>query len=202
MQDIQKIRFLTLNYSKLQGLKGFPIGLLLLLTVLWANVQHGPARNLTLPLLFMLGSAILYWWIDRYYKMSYGRVESTTAQKRMDYFAGVIGGIAALAAFVIDTTDHLPVSLVGLVFVVVILVEYLRIRRLVKSAYSLWQMIISISIVLGASLLPLFGLKDLWQGIGLRSHLFVVLVITSIVLMVMSLVGHIYFTRQFPSEKG
>jgi hypothetical protein len=202
MQDVQKIRFLTLNYSKLQGLKSFPIGLLLLVTVLWANVQHGPARNLILPLLFGIGAAILYWWIDRYYKIRYGRVETTTRQKRMDFFTGVLGGIAALTAFYIDTTYHLLVSMVGLVFVVVILVEYLRIRRLVKSAYSLWQMIISFGIVLGASLLPLFGLKNIWQEVGLRSHLFIVLVITSIVLMVMSLVGHIYFTRQFPSEKG
>ncbi len=202
MEDVKKIRFLTLNYSKLQGLKSFPIGLLLLVTVLWANVQHGPARNLTLPLLFGIGAAILYWWIDRYYKIRYGRVDSTSRQKRVDFFTAVLGGIAGLAAFITDTTYHLPVSMVGLVFVVAILVEYLRIRRLVKSAYSLWQMIISMSIVLGASLLPLFGLKNVWQGIGLRSHLFVVLVVTSIVLMVMSLVGHIYFTRQFPSKEG
>ena len=120
----------------------------------------------------------------------------------MDYFTAVAGGIAGLAAFVIDTTDQFPVSMVGLVFVVAIVVEYLRIRRLVKSAYSLWQMIISFSIVLAASLLPLFGLKNVWQAIGLRSHLFVVLVITSIVLMIMSLFGHIYFTRQFPSKEG
>jgi hypothetical protein len=202
MQDVQKIRFLTLNYSKLQGLKSFPIGLLLLVTVLWANVQRGQARNITLPLLFVIGTSLLYWWIDRYYKIRYGRVESTSRQKRVDYFTGVLGGIAALAAFVMDTTYRLPVSMVGLVFVGVILVEYLRIRHLANSAYSLWQMIISFSIVLGASLLPLFGLKNIWQAVGLRSHLYIVLVITSIVLMVMSLAGHIYFTRQFTSTKG
>ena len=158
MQDIQKIRFLTLNYSKLQGLKGFPIGLLLLLTVLWENVQHGPARNITLPLLFTLGSAILYWWIDRYYKIHYGRVESTSSQKRVDYFTAMLGGIAGLVAFYIDTSAHLPVSMVGLVFAAAILFEYLRICRLGKNAYSLWQMVISFTIVLGANLLPLLGL--------------------------------------------
>jgi hypothetical protein len=202
MQDIQKVRFLTLNYSKLQGLKGFPLGLLLLLNVLWVNNQRGLARNITLPLLFAMVSGVLYWWIDRYYKIRYGRVESTSRQKRLDYFVAVLGGIAGLAAFIIDISYHLPVSMVGLVFAAAILVEYLRISRLGKSTYFLWQMVISFGIILGANLLPLFGLHGLWQVIGLRSHFLAVLMITSIVLLATSLWGHVYFTHQFPSKKG
>ena len=39
MPTLEKIRFLTVNYSRLQGLKAFPSGLLLFLVVLWANGQ-------------------------------------------------------------------------------------------------------------------------------------------------------------------
>jgi hypothetical protein len=202
MQDIQKIRFLTINYSRLQGLKGVPLGLLLLLTVLWANIQHGPARNFTPPILFALGAAVLYWWIDRYYRIRYGNVESTHQQKREDYLIAVLGGIVGLAAVYIDLTHRLVISMVGLVFAAAVLFEYMRIFRLGKNAYFLWQFVISIAIILGANLLPLFDLKGLWQGIGLRSHLFAVLVVTSIVMLVAGVCGHIYFIRQFPPKEG
>jgi hypothetical protein len=75
MPDLEKIRFLTVNYSRLQGLKAVPLGLLLFLTVLWTNARYGPAKDLTLPLLMLMGGMLLYAVIDRYYKKTYGRVE-------------------------------------------------------------------------------------------------------------------------------
>jgi hypothetical protein len=202
MQDLQKTWFITFNYSNLQGLKAVPLGLLLLVVVYWANSQHGPASNLSLPILVSLGAAILYWWVDRYYKTRYGRVERTWKQTRAEYIVGILGCIVALPAIYVDLTHNYPVSMVGLVFALAFVVEYLRIHRLGRIAYFLWQMVISFVIVLGVNLLSIFGLDGWWQALGLRSHFLAVLVVTSLVIVIAGLCGHIYFTRQFPHSEG
>jgi hypothetical protein len=47
MPNLEKIRFLTVNYSRLQGLKAIPSGMLLFLVVLWTNGQKGSASFYT-----------------------------------------------------------------------------------------------------------------------------------------------------------
>jgi len=202
MQDDQRVWFITFNYSNLQGLKAVPLGLLLLVVVYWANSQHGPASNLTLPILVSLGAAILYWWVDRYYKTHYGRVERTSKQARTEVIIGILGGIVGLAAVYVDLTHPYPVSMVGFVFALAFVVEYRRIHRQRKVAYLLWQMVIGFVIVLGVNLLPLFGLDGWWQALGLRSHFLAVLVVTSLVMVITGLCGHVFFARQFPRSEG
>jgi hypothetical protein len=63
-------------------------------------------------------------------------------------------------------------------------------------------MVIGFVIVLGVNLLPIFGLDGWWQVLGLRSHLLAVLVVTSLVMVITGVCGHIYFTRQFPRSEG
>jgi hypothetical protein len=201
MEDLQKIRFLTVNHSKLQGLKSIPVSLLLLATVLWANFRQGPSSNLTLPLSFALVSAILYWWINRFYKLRYGQVERTAGQKRWDFITGILAGIAGLGAFMIDTAYTIPVSMVGFVFAAAILFEYLYTFHSGSSPYYFWQMLIGFTVIVIFNLLPLFGLAAWWQWFGLRSHFVGVLAVTGVVLLAAGLAGHIHFIRQFPSRR-
>ncbi len=202
MQDVRQIQFMTIYYSKLQGLKSVPVSLLLLLTCLWVNTQHGPARNFILFAGFALGCILLYWGIDRYYQRRYGKVENSPQQKRADYYAGILGGLAGLAAVYVDFTYRLTVSMIGLVFTAAILADYLRIYRKGKKAYYLWQLIICSGVILVADLLPLLGVKYLWFGTGWRAQFLAFLVIVSIVMLVAGVCGHIYFIRQLPPKEG
>jgi uncharacterized membrane protein YoaK (UPF0700 family) len=117
MTDLQKVRFITVNYSRLQGLKAVPSGLLLFLVVLWANAQTGPARDLTLPLVWLLAGAVLYALIDRYYKRTYGRVEPAGHAYWMDVLLSTAFSIIALGAFWADMQfSEIPVSFFALIF--------------------------------------------------------------------------------------
>lgn len=202
MQDFQKVRFITINYSNLQGLRAIPISLLLLLIVLWVNLQKGPARDFTVPILIGLSAAILYWWIDRYYKSHYGRVERTTRQQRFEYALGVLGGLSGLVAVIIDFTYKLPVSMVGFVFTAAILVEFLRTFRFSKSVYYFWQAVVSFTILLAVNFLPLLGWKNWGQVLGMRDNFLAVLVVTSLVILIAGLCGHVFFIIQFQSKKS
>lgn len=201
MQNAQKAQFLAVNYSRLQGLKGFPIGLLLMVTVLWANA---PTTDRNWVLLFMAAalSLALYIGVDRYYASRYGIVEGAPRQKRVDYAAAALVGLAGLAAFLAEITYDLPFSPVGLVFAVAALFEYFRIVQVGKHAFYRWLMLLSFFVILAVSLLPLVGLGHLWPSLGLRSPLLGILFVTSLVMLVTSLFGHLYFARQFPSEES
>lgn len=199
MQGPKEIWFLTLRYSRSQGLKGFPLGLLLLAVVLWVNFTSGAARNLILPISFGVGAAILYWLVGDYYRRRYGMVEVTVEQRRVDFLYAALAGIAGLGAFLIDVSYELSVNMVGLVFAAGCIFEYKRLYRLGKSSYFVWQTIISFILILAASLLPVLGAGDVWLQLGLRSHLLLVLLVTSVILLLGSLGEHLNFVRQFPA---
>lgn len=202
MTELQRIRFMAANFSVLQGLKSIPLSLLLILVIVWANSQRGPARDLSVPLLAAAGALVLSWIIVRYYRQKYGRVESAPRQKRLEYVLGVIGSLMGLAAFVLDTSYHLPFSLVGLVFVAAVIVEYLRTNLLAKGNYLLPQSIFAFFVILTASLLPLLGWKDWWLVLGLRAQLFGVLLVVGLTGVCSGLWTHWFLTRQLRRAEG
>lgn len=202
MQNIQKTRFLAANYSNLQGLRTVPISLLLLLVVLWANTQRGPASDLTLPILFCAGAILLTWFIQRYYQSHYGKVETTPRQKKVEIILGVGGSVVGLAAFMADTGLHLPFSCIGLTFSAAFLIEFGRLRWLEQGRYLLRNALIYASILFVVSVLPLLGFTDWWNVIGLRGQLYGVLVIASVLMLVAGLFGHWSFVHQLPAEEA
>lgn len=202
MQDTQKIRFVAANFSILQGLKSVPIGLLLILTVVWANRQQGPARDLTLPLLFGLGAILLYWLIDRYYQARYGRVERLRKQKWVEIVFGIAGGALGLGAFLLDITYDLPFSCVGLLFALSALIEYARTNLFVRGSYFFPQSLTAFVILLVASLLPLIGLDGWWRALGIRSQLFGVLIAAGVVSLGWGVAYHLSLVRLFPRERA
>jgi hypothetical protein len=200
MQNIHKTRFIAANYSNLQGLKGVPIGLLLLLVIIWANRQTGRATDLTLPILFAAGTAVLTWAIYRYYQTRFGQTERTPRQKRLELILGIVGGIFGLGAFVLDTILHLPISLIGLVFAAAVLVEYLRMQWYAPGRYMLPGTLVTFTFMVVVSILPLFGFGNWWLLLGLRAQVFGVLAVVGAVAIVYGLLGHWFFMRQLPAR--
>ncbi len=205
MQNLEKLRLLTINYSKLQGLRAVPLGALLLLVVLWANLRPIHLSGLTaivywaILILIAGGAALAYGWIDRYYTVHYGKVEPTGRQKRVEYTIGVVGGLVALPAVIIDLWYPMPVILVGFVFAAAVLFEFLRTYRVTLNRYYLWQSLGSLVIILGVDLLPVFGWVQWGKALGLHNNLFALLVVVSLVMLVSGTLGHIIFARQLPT---
>lgn len=201
MQNIHKTRFLAANYSNLQGLKSIPLGLFLPIVVIWANMQKGSASNLTLPILFSIAMIVLFIGIQRYYLTRFGRIDRTPNQKRMEVILGVLGGIIGLAAFALDTRFDLPVSTVGLVFAGAIVAEYLRMQWYAPGNYLLPLSAASFVIMLVVSILPLLGLSNWWQLLGLRTQLLGVLFVAGLVIVINGLIGHWFFVQQLPGKE-
>ena len=198
MQNLEKTRFIAANYSNLQGLKGVPLGLLLITVVLWANQLRGRATDLSLPVLFALVTMVVTFLIYRYYQSHYGKVESPPRKKRVEFLLSAAGGAAALGAFAGDTYLHLPVSLVGLVFAAAVAAEYLRMQWYAPGRYLLPATLACFAIIAVVSILPLLGAGAWWKLLGLRAQLFGVLLVAGAVVVVYGLFGHWYFVRQLP----
>lgn len=198
MQNLEKTRFIAANYSNLQGLKGVPLGLLLITVVLWANQLRGRATDLSLPILFGLVTIVVTFLIYRYYKSHFGKVESTPKQKRVVFLLSAAAAVAALGAFLGDNYLHLPLSLVGLVFAAAVVAEYLRLQWITPGDYLLPAMLACFAILLAVSILPLLGAGEWWKLLGLRAQIFGVLVVAGVVIVVNGLFGHWYFVHQLP----
>lgn len=201
MQNIQKTRFLAANYSNLQGLKSVPLGLLLVVVVIWANVPKGETSNLTLPILLSFVMLILFIAIQRYYLTRFGKIDRTIRQKRIEFVLGILGGISGLIAFVLDNRFDLPVSFIGLIFAGAIIAEYLRMQWYAPGNYLLPLSITSFVIMLIVSILPVLGMNNWWQMLGLRTQLFGVLVVAGIVIVINGLFGHWFFVHELPGKE-
>ena len=199
MPNLEKIRFITVNYSRLQGLKAVPSGMLLLLVVLWTNGQKGPARDLTLPLLWLFIGVILYGGIDWYYRRTYGRVEPTRRALWADVILSTVFSLVALGAFAIDMEFKMPVSIFALVFAAGLLADYFRMLRLagVKSLAIFPAGLVCIIEMALSAFLPLLG-EPAFAAIGFRSPLFLVYAVDGIITVVYGIAGHLYLVRSMP----
>lgn len=195
MNRLETIRFLTVNFSRLQGLKAVPTGMLLFLILIWANAQSGPARDLTLPLFLLLGAAILYAAIDRYYRRNFGRVEPASHAFWVDFFLAVGFSIIALGAFVLDTQVRLPVSAFALVFAGALSLDYLRMLHLaqVRRAAAFPAGLMCIAEIALSAFLPLIGPAA--GLLGFRSPVFLVYAVDGIIIAVYGLLGHFFLIR-------
>ena len=134
MNKITEVRVVATNYYNLQGLRSMPLSILLVLVCFWANGLQYPisGKSWLILVLEVLVSLALFYGIDRYYLHSFGRVKRTPESRRLEWLVSIVGGISALAAFWLDISFNLPLSLIGLVFGVSMLVDYIRITWLVE----------------------------------------------------------------------
>lgn len=196
MNNMREIRFVATNFSNLQGLKAIPLGILLILVSLWANglEQAAGFTDLLIPIVEAIGCFVLIYVIDRYYRRTFGRVQRTPESLRLEGLISVIGGVIALGAVWLDMTRMLPLSLVGLVFAVGLLADYIRITWLVKGRFLLYYPIGAL-IMAVVSVLPLIGLPDWWHACGLVSQMIGITITVGFLSIIAGIWGHIFLVR-------
>jgi hypothetical protein len=200
MTDLQKIRFITANYSRLQGLKAVPTGLLLFLVSLWTNSQTGKARDLTLPLLWFAAAIGLYALIDWYYRKAIGRVEQPQRSVWADVVFSMVGAALVLGAFAVDMKAFIPVSVFAFVFALELLLDYVRMTRLAGAGTLTGfppALFCAVSIAL-SGFLPLLGEKAIVL-LGFRSPIFLVFAVDGILIVLYGLAGHFFLVRSISS---
>jgi hypothetical protein len=199
MKTVSEVRFVATNYSNLQGLRVVPLGLCLVLVSLWANGLQHPLKNLFVLVVSIVGSMLLLFAIDRYYLHAFGRVQRTPESRRLEWLVSLVGGILALGAFWLDASVIMPVSLIGLVFAVGLLADYIRITWLVKGRFLLYYPLGAI-LMAGVSVLPLLGGSNWWQAWGLKNQMLGIAIAVGIYTIIAGLWGHIFLVRTLPSR--
>jgi hypothetical protein len=201
MPNLEKIRFITANYSRLQGLKAVPPGILLFLIILWTNDQTGVNRDLALPLTWLAAGIILYALIDWYYRRTFGRVEQPRGIYWMDVAFSTIFSVIAIGVFVVDTGGWIPVSIFALVFAAGLFLDYLRMIRLAGvnnlTIFPIGLLCI-VEIALSA-FLPLLGEHTL-AVFGFRDPVFLVYAVDGIITVVYGVAGHLFLVRSMASH--
>ena len=194
-----QIRFIAANYSRLQGLRMVPVGMLVLFVALWNNSREGDLGG---PILAVAGAILLYWLADRYYAGMFGRVTPTPSQLRMDFIVSVAFSILAILGFLLDEEARLPVSVLGLVFAGALFVDFWLATRSVRGeALALFpENFFATVVILAFSILPVFGISW-WESVGYKSQVNGILAMDGLVLIIAGIWGHIRVTRDLsPAE--
>lgn len=197
--ELSKIRFAAANYSRLQGLREVPVGMLVVFVSVWAMYNHGPTADLTAPLLATLGALLLYWLTGRYYDRTFGRVKQTRHQRNREIIASVLFSVLALLAFWLDTATQIPICTLGLVFAAALFENFWRATEAVRSeAFALFpENFAAAALILVISILPVFGISW-WEFFGLKSQVVSVFMVIGIVIIVAGIWGHVRILRDLP----
>ncbi len=194
MNSVKQTRFFAQNYPQLQGLRAVPLGLCLLIVTLWANLQNGPASDLTFPITASLICLAAYILIDQYYNRVYGKVKRTISHA--EFLLQVIAGVLALAAFIIDTSNKTNFSFLSLVFAAVFAFSgfwYWRSSKLLLVTSLVFALIFA-----GLSILSIVGVKDWWHLFGLSHSLLAFTSLYGIFCVLAGIISHIYFVQSLP----
>lgn len=195
-----QIQFLAANYSRLQGLRMVPVGSLVLFVAIWINARQGDLGG---PILAVAGAILLYWLADRYYTNVFGRVTPTPSQLRRDLIVSVTFSVLAMLAFMLDTTEILPISALGLIFAGALFVDFwLATRSVQGDAFALFpENFVAALVIIVFSILPVFGISW-WQSIGFDSQVNGILAMNGLVLIVAGIWGHIRITRDLSTGEA
>ncbi|MBN1537743.1 MAG: hypothetical protein JW908_13480 [Anaerolineales bacterium] len=197
MESLEHTRFITLNYPNLQGLRTIPLGLLLMGLTIWANRQHGPASDLTLPITATLVCLAIYVFISQYYDRTYGKVKRIITHSELLISAS--GAILALTAFILDTRNVIEVSLLGLVFALAFVFTGFWYWRPVKLLLSINVIIALVLAVF--SIFPLTGEQEWWRLIGCKSSLLAFTFLYGLSCLICGVIAHVYFVRSLPKTQ-
>jgi len=214
MDDLARIRFVTANYSTLQGLRSLPIGVGLAAASYWSSLQQGPSRDLTYPILFAGVCSLAYWMIDRYYARVFGRVK-LPRRWWPGSLVRLLFAPLALAAFVFDTTpqvqgrifgNELPVSVFALLTAAGILFDgclsIWPFRRYRKTVASYLAIVGAGSLLLIAASFHQALFAGWAAAAGLRSSVDASYILVGVVLVLLGLVTHIYLTDKMGAPVG
>lgn len=196
-ENLAQIRYLAANYSRLQGLRGVPVGVLVAAAGIWANLPAGQDGDLVPPLVMIVITSLVYFLVDRYYVRTFGRVNPTSKERNREIFVSALMGVLAFLAFLFDTGKILPISLVGLVFAAALFIDFSR--PFGKLSFQSAPEAFLLPILVGAAaLLPAIGIFW-WQALGMQTLLTGILVLTGILMAISGIIGHLRFTRLLAS---
>lgn len=194
-----QIKFLAANYSKLQGLRVVPIGLLCLFVAIWDNTRQGQLDG---PLTALLVTILLYWLIDRYYNRVFGQVKQTSSQRRRETITSIVFGILAILAFALDTAEIIPVCALGIIFAAALLMDWWAARSVRSEALTTFpENFVTSILILIVSILPLFGITW-WEGLGINSQVTGVFMIVGTVIILTGIWGHIRIMRELSTVEA
>lgn len=198
-----QIRFITANYSRLQGLRAIPTGILAVFVSVWSLYNHGPTARLSQPILVAILAALLYWLTDRYYNQAFGQVKQTPRQRKQEIILSVSCSVLALLAFMLDTTELLPISTLGLVLATSFLEYFSRVNKSEWKKIPMFfpENIVAAILIIIISLLPLFDIS-LWNILGIKSQIVGIFMIFGIVIILTGIWGHIRLLRVLPAREA
>jgi len=187
-----QIQFITANYSRLQGLRAIPVGMLAVFVSIWALYNQGPTADLSAPILVAVVGALLYWLTDRYYNRVFGQVKQTPRHRMWEFVSSVSFGVLGLLAFVLDTIQVLTISTLGLVFAASFFEYFWRANKSEwGKIFTLFpENVVAAVLVVVVSFLPLFGISW-WNALGIKSQVVGVFMVVGIVMILTGIWGHI-----------
>jgi len=208
MDDLARIRFVTANYSALQGLRAVLIGLVMASAAYWSSLKRGPSRDLTLPMVCAALFALAYWMIDRYYARVFGRVEPPS-RRWPEILIGLLFAPLALAAFVFDTAPQLQERVFGGDLPVSVFALLTAAAVLLDGSRSIWPfrgcrktVAPYLAIITAGSLLLIAvsfhqALPAGWvTAAGLRASVDASYILVGVVLVLLGLATHTYLTHK------
>jgi hypothetical protein len=190
----QQIYSFTSNFPNLQGLRAIPVGFFLLIVVVWDNQQGGASRDLTLMIIVAAAMAVFYWFVDRYYKLAFGSVEQTPRKQMKNFVISGTTGVLGLASFILDSALDLPLSLMGLLWMMLLIFDGARIAQALprKNFPFFWSFAFLIGII---SILPLIGLQEWWLAFGFRDQSLAILTVISLITLLSGVLWHTFLIR-------
>lgn len=201
MRDLERVRYVTGNFSALQGLRRTVIGLLGLVN--FANVAGWTDGWELVSLLAVCALALLYWQADVYYKRYFGNVEPLKAKTgRRMYFIAAAAALVILGSVGVDTFLKPPVGASGLGFAAVMLVVLWPRRR-----FEAHNILLAVLLAV-ASILPATGLvptghsgPDHWGLTPYASSMMA----AAVMIVLSGILDHLLLVRALkpiPSETG
>jgi DNA-binding transcriptional ArsR family regulator len=191
MINLNQVHSLTTNFSSYQGLKGIPLGLLLMILSLWASAQAGPGPALYFPVGISIVFVYLYWIVNRFYARVYGVVVPDNNQKIISRVREISLGIGALLAFWVDVSFSPAFSTLGLVFASALLVDYSRVAGKSGDRLLLFYPIAALLITI-LSLIPVLNV-NWWEPLGIKALLLAVCATAGLLFIILGVITHISF---------
>jgi hypothetical protein len=199
MKSNSQTKFISENYTALHGLNAVPVGLGLFLASLWANIVQYPIENFSLPIVLVLGSLLLSWAIDQYYKNTFGEIQPISARRRLYWIAQCVWGLLGIVAFWADVTLNLPVSFIGLLFASIFLLDKPMVT-LPLNKFTAVRLVVSIFIIF-ASIAPLYFGKNWWGILGVRTTIIGVTMLVGALIVLQGVMWHIFLVKSLPIEE-
>jgi hypothetical protein len=173
------------------------VGLCLFLVGLWANVVRYPIKNLFLPVALLLGTLLLSIAVDQYYKHTFGELKPILASRRLYWITQCLWGLLGIVAFWVDVTFNLSISLIGLLFAAMFLVDKPRVTFPLNK-FSIVRLVSSICIIF-VSIAPLYFGKSWWDLLGVRTTIIGVTMFVGALIALQGLIWHIFFVNSLPT---